>query len=101
MVHFIIGGAGSGKSTEIMKKINEFSDIGKNLCIIVPEQFSYEFDKNLYRYIGVQKFNQLFSLTFTALSRQLFQIYGDDNRKGVYADELKSYNYERSSDKRF
>ena len=89
MVHFIIGGAGSGKSTEIMKKINEFSDIGKNLCIIVPEQFSYEFDKNLYRYIGVQKFNQLFSLTFTALSRQLFQIYGDDNRKGVYADELK------------
>lgn len=87
MVKFIIGTAGSGKSTEIMKMIDRECDKEKDICIIVPEQFSYEFDKNLYRYIGARKFNRIFSSTFTALARQLFQLYGDSNRTGRYADE--------------
>lgn len=88
MIKFITGQAGSGKSTRLMNYINRLSDEKKEICIIVPEQFSYEFDKNLYKHIGAVKFNQLFSLTFTALSRQLFQTYGDAERKGVYADDL-------------
>ena len=87
MIKFIIGAAGSGKSTEIMKMIDRECDKEKDICIIGPEQFSYEFDKNLYKYIGAKKFNKIFSLTFTALARQLFQLYGDSNRTGRYADE--------------
>lgn len=88
MVKFITGQSGSGKSTRLAEYIDKLSDEGKNLCIIVPEQFSYEFDKNLYKKLGAVKFNKIFSLTFTGLSRQLFQLYGDNNRKGVYADDL-------------
>jgi len=86
MIKFITGQSGSGKSSLLMDYISKLSDEGKEICIIVPEQFSYEFDKKLYKRIGAVKFNKLFSLTFTGLSRQIFQIYGD--RKGVYADEL-------------
>ena len=88
MIKFITGISGSGKSTRLMEYINELSEQKKELCIIVPEQFSYEFDKNLYYHIGAVKFNQLFSLTFTSLARQLFQLYGDINRNGIYADNL-------------
>lgn len=87
MIRFITGAAGSGKSTEMIRVIDRLADTAAQICIIVPEQFSYEFDKNLYKQIGAQKFNNLFSLSFTGLARQLFQIFGDDKRSGNYADE--------------
>ena len=40
MIKFIIGAAGSGKSTEIMKMIDRECDKEKDICIIVPEQRS-------------------------------------------------------------
>lgn len=85
MIEFITGAAGSGKSTEMINRVKS-SDC-ENVCIIVPEQFSYEFDKNLYKSIGAPKFNSLLSQSFTGISRHLFQIYGDGGRKGIYADE--------------
>ncbi|MBQ8296423.1 MAG: exodeoxyribonuclease V subunit gamma [Ruminococcus sp.] len=87
MIKFITGAAGSGKSTEMIRQIDKLADSGAEICIIVPEQFSYEFDKNLYKSIGAQKFNKLFSLSFTGIARQLFQLFGDGKRKGEYADE--------------
>lgn len=87
MVEFIIGAAGSGKSSEIIRKTDTLVDSGKEICIIVPEQFSYEFDKNLYKKVGAKKFNMMASHTFTSIARQLFQSYGDRRRNGEYADE--------------
>ncbi|MDE5835315.1 MAG: hypothetical protein K2H26_07335, partial [Ruminococcus sp.] len=83
MVNFITGQAGTGKTTFLFDEIKNNS--GKQL-IIVPEQFSYEFDKKLYSFVGAKKFNELFSLSFTGLARQIFQIYGEPERKGEYAD---------------
>lgn len=88
MVEFITGQAGSGKTTLMFERIRNSASDGSHQCIIVPEQYSYEFDKTLYFYLGAEKFNDLFSLSFTSLARQLFQIYGDPGRKGEYADEL-------------
>lgn len=84
MVEFITGQAGSGKTTLMFDKIK--NNTGTQL-ILVPEQFSYEFDKKLYFFLGAEKFNNLFSLTFTGLARQLFQLYGEPDRKGEYADD--------------
>lgn len=88
MVEFITGQAGSGKTTLMFSRIKESAEKGGRQCIIVPEQFSYEFDKMLYYYLGANKFNELFSLSFTSLSRQLFQLYGESGRSGEYAGEL-------------
>lgn len=85
MVEFIIGSAGSGKTTLMFEKIK---NAGTDACIIVPEQYSYEFDKTLYFYLGADRFNELSSSTFTGLSRQLFQLFGEPGRTGEYADEL-------------
>ncbi len=85
MVEFITGQAGSGKTTVMFEKIKNTS--GRQ-CMIVPEQFSYDFDKKLYFYLGAERFNELTSLSFTGLSRQLFQLYGDPSRNGEYADDL-------------
>lgn len=84
MVEFITGQAGSGKTTLMFEKIKDCSG---NQLILVPEQFSYEFDKKLYFFLKAEKFNGLFSLTFTGLARQLFQLYGEPDRKGEYADD--------------
>ena len=88
MIEFITGQAGSGKSTLMFGKIREYAEKGAQQCIIVPEQYSYEFDKTLYGFIGAERFNELYSLSFTGLARQLFQLWGEPDRNGEYADEL-------------
>ena len=85
MIEFITGQAGSGKTTLMYERIKNDS-LPK--CIIVPEQFSHDFDKKLYYYLGAEKFNELFSLSFTSLARQLFQLFGDPSRNGEYADDM-------------
>lgn len=88
MVEFIIGPAGTGKTTCMLGKIKKRCTEAEKLCCIVPEQFSQNFDKKLYHFLGAQSFNEVSSLSFTGLARQLFQLYGDPNRKGVFADEM-------------
>ena len=88
MVELITGAAGCGKTTAMLEKIRDMCVNAEKLCIIVPEQFSQDFDKKLYFYLGAENFNELFSLSFTGLARQLFQLYGDPNRKGEFADEM-------------
>ena len=88
MVEFIIGPAGTGKTTCMFGKIKKRCTQAEKLCCIVPEQFSQNFDKKLYHFIGAHSFNEIVSLSFTGLARQLFQLYGDPNRKGIFADEM-------------
>lgn len=88
MVEFITGISGTGKTSLMFERIKASAAVSDKNCIIVPEQYSYEFDKTLYHYLGAAEFNELFSLSFTSLSRQLFQFYGDSDRKGEYADDM-------------
>lgn len=88
MVEFITGAAGSGKTTYMFGRIKESSAYGNRQCIIVPEQYSHDFDKKLYFYLGAESFNELFSLSFTGLARQLFQLFGEPDRKGEFADDM-------------
>ena len=87
MVEFITGQAGSGKTALMFERIKA-SESNIIQCMIVPEQYSYEFDKRLYFFLGAEAFNRLFSLSFTSLARELFQLYGDPDRNGEYVDDL-------------
>lgn len=87
MIEFIIGASGTGKTTTMFERIKKFQADGKEVCVLVPEQFSNDFDKRLYKYIGAGNFNNLLSLSFSSLARLIFQLYGDPNRNGEYADE--------------
>ena len=76
MLHIIAGGSGTGKSTLLMQKIRQLLPQEPDCIILVPEQFSYEFDKKLYHFLGATAFNQLETHSFTSISRMLFQKYG-------------------------
>ena len=88
MLHMIIGGAGCGKSTRLMERVQAQVDAGERVITLVPEQFSYEFDQKLYRILGPKAFNQLETHSFKSLARSVFQRFGcvPDGRKN--ADEL-------------
>ena len=88
MIEFIIGASGTGKTTEMFGRIHDAAKLGKEQCILVPEQYSHEFDKNLCFFLGAKAFNELLSLTFSSLARQLFQLYGEPDRKGECADDM-------------
>ena len=88
MVEFITGQAGSGKTTLMFERIQKNADAYKKQCIIVPEQYSHDFDKKLYFFLGAKRFNELISQSFTGLARQLFQLYGEPGKRNGYADDM-------------
>ncbi|MBQ8688532.1 MAG: PD-(D/E)XK nuclease family protein [Ruminococcus sp.] len=87
MIHFLIGGAGCGKSHRLMKTMQEYVAEGRDVLAIVPEQFSYEFDRKLYGLLGAASFNALETHSFTSLARSIFQRFGG-GQPGTYMDDL-------------
>ena len=88
MVEFIIGASGTGKTSKMFNFIRSNAQYGIEQCILVPENYSHEFDKNLYNYLGAKQFNALLSLTFKSVSRHIYKLYGDPYRNGEFADEM-------------
>jgi len=89
MIYFYTGGAGSGKSFALIQKIKELSDSGKKICVIVPEQYSYEFEKILYNSAGAMAFNNIDDFSFKTLARDIIEKYGDTRIIKEYAGENK------------
>ncbi|MDD6345454.1 MAG: exodeoxyribonuclease V subunit gamma [Oscillospiraceae bacterium] len=90
MIYFYTGGAGGGKSTALINKIKMLSDDDNNkICVIVPEQYSYEFEKILYKSVGASKFNNIDRFSFKTLSRDIIRTYGDTRSLKEYANENK------------
>ncbi|MBR4097384.1 MAG: PD-(D/E)XK nuclease family protein [Oscillospiraceae bacterium] len=85
MLNIIAGGAGCGKTYEMMRRIEEAVKAGKNVLVIIPEQFSFEFDRALYERIGMSLFNRVEVLPFTRTAKEIFIRFG--GLKGRYADD--------------
>ncbi|MBQ7047305.1 MAG: PD-(D/E)XK nuclease family protein [Oscillospiraceae bacterium] len=86
MLKFILGGAGCGKSTLLTERINEIADGDKKVIVIVPEQFSFDSDKKLYEKLGCMRFNRILSMSFTSITKEIFEKYG--SRSGEYAEDM-------------
>lgn len=86
MVNFILGTSGTGKSETLLGKIEQAVDSGKDICVIIPDQFSFEYDKKLYNRLGVKKFHSVEVLSFARLAKDIFLTEGGSS--GVYADDL-------------
>lgn len=70
-----------------MKTMQQYVAEGQDVLAIVPEQFSYEFDRKLYDMLGVGDFNALETHSFTSLARSIFQRFGG-GAPGTYMDDL-------------
>lgn len=86
MLHLMTGGAGSGKSTRLAEEIERAIEQNQNVFVMVPEQFSFEYEVRLYRRLGVKRFHQISVFSFTTLAQDLFCRYG--GRSGEYASDL-------------
>lgn len=87
MLHFITGGAGCGKSYMLMELISRAAKEKRDVLVIVPEQYSYEFDRKLYNFTGPEVFNSIETHSFTSLARDIFRRFGGE-KDGSYMDEL-------------
>jgi ATP-dependent helicase/nuclease subunit B len=90
MLHLITGKAGSGKSTRILDLIKD-SDISSDIIVIVPDQFSFEFERNLYNRLGLARFNagNISVCGFAKLADMISETAGYSYKR-VASDEIKS-----------
>lgn len=113
MLQLILGRAGFGKTTKLYEILKEKSGEEKEFIFLVPEQFSFETEKNIYRILGSQKAKNVKVLSFTRLAYDIFKQYGglrtrlNDMQKqllmAVTLNELKDNlsvygNYKRNTD---
>ncbi len=87
MLNFVLGGCGTGKSVRLMERMQSDINDGKEVLVLVPEQFSFEEEKKLYAYLGAAAFNQIRTFSFATIAREILQLYGKNARAERYADE--------------
>lgn len=85
MLHLILGAAGTGKTALLHEKIAECVCGGGKAVLLVPEQYSFESEKALYRRLGAKDALSVEVLSFTRLCDRIFREYG--GLAGVHLDE--------------
>ena len=71
MLHLILGGAGCGKSEYLLEQIREAAQSGNPVRTLVPEPFTYTYDKRLYQALGAVGFNALKTGSFKMLTEEI------------------------------
>ena len=67
MLQFILGRASSGKTYTVTEKIAECLSQGKSPVLLVPEQFSFESEKNILDRVGDSNAQKVSVISFTRL----------------------------------
>ena len=85
MLQFVLGPSKSGKTTYIDNEIMKLSEEKQRIFLIVPEQYTFETEKRLYRKLSGKRLNQVTVTSFTRIAQTAFKLYGGG--AGTYADE--------------
>ncbi|MGH4123001.1 MAG: helicase-exonuclease AddAB subunit AddB [Clostridium sp.] len=77
-LRFIYGGAGKGKSRFCLEDIKErqVEECEKSLVLLVPEQFSFQAEKNLIKVVGSTGIKNVQVLSFNRLAYKVFSEVG-------------------------
>ncbi len=76
MLQFILGRAASGKTYLVTEKIAECISNGKSPVLLVPEQFSFESEKNILDRVGDDEAQLVSVISFTRLCDEIERING-------------------------
>ena len=85
MLRIIYGEAGTGKSTLLYKKICEEAEKGKKVFLFVPDQFSFEAEKIVYKTVKPPYGLNVNVTMFSREARKILQTYGETK---TYADDI-------------
>lgn len=81
MLNIVLGSSPEEKLQMYAAEIKLHIDAGESVLAIVPDQFSFEFDKSLYNILGAKDFNCVKVISFKKLSEEL--ILGCESRVGT------------------
>ena len=70
------GNTGTGKSYAVMERIKENAQKGERSLVIVPGQFTFEYEKKLYKYLGISLYNSGYVdvLSLDRVKNKIFEI---------------------------
>ncbi len=85
MLEIIYGKAGTGKSALLYKKINEEAEKGKKVFLFVPDQFSFEAEKIIYKTVKPPYGMNVTVTMFSRTAQKILQLYGETK---AYADDV-------------
>lgn len=76
MLQFILGRASSGKTYTVTKRIAECIKNGESPVLLVPEQFSFESEKNILDVVGDGASQKVSVVSFTRLCDEIERVAG-------------------------
>jgi len=76
MLSFILGSAGTGKTTLLLKRLEQVAKSGEQGILLVPEQYSFEAELQVGRAIGPRLALEVEVLSFTRLCNVVFRACG-------------------------
>ncbi len=85
MLRFYTGENQDAKLSLMASQMKKDLADGREVLAIVPDQFSFAFDKSLYGCLGAKDFNRITVLSFKRLSQALLDKHG--SREGVAVDQ--------------
>lgn len=86
MLNLIISRTGYGKTTYIKKEIEKLISNGKRCVLIIPEQISFETERDILRQVGAKNLKYVSVMSFTRLCSEFFSAYG--GREKPYIDAV-------------
>mgnify|MGYP000017345501 FL=1 len=76
MLHLILGRAGTGKTTLLLERLRKAAQQGEHCILLVPEQYSFEAERQVSRQLGPQLALRVEVLSFTRLCNSVFRAHG-------------------------
>ena len=89
MIRFINGGVGSNREELFIGAVFDAAKNGRNVIVMIPDQFSFEYDKKLYDRLGAVSFNRITTAGFNRLAELLENEYGGGNGTGNAGENAK------------
>ena len=80
MLNLITGGNHTNRERTFIDMIKASADAGKDVLVIIPDQFSFEYDKKLYNALGAKQFNKIKTAGFNRLAELVAKQYGYDSK---------------------
>lgn len=83
MVTVISGGSHSGRDEIFISNIKSAVKNGEQVMVIIPDQFSFEYDKKLYEQLGAADFNRIQTAGFNRIAEFTEKLYGGMSKENA------------------
>ena len=87
MLKILYGAAGTGKSTAVMDEIKKNAECGKRSLAVVPNQFTFEYERMLYDHLGAKLYNSGL-VTVLSPERLVYDIFSSVSSPELSAADL-------------